>query len=551
MTAGTGAPHRPAPRREPPGRATHGHRWWRPRDLPRCPAPAEILERLTPRTIRWRLTLLYSALFMVAGAALLGFTYLLVSRAEPSTTVGSAVGPGLPAGDDGFPAPAPPTLTMYAEALRADQLHQLLVEAGVALAVMTVASVALGRFMAGRVLAPLRTMTAAARRISADNLRQRLAAPGPEDELKAMADTFDDVLGRLEGAFEAQKQFVANASHELRTPLTLQQAIVDVALADPGASVESLRAACLRVRAAGQEQARLIDALLTLARSQRGLQRSEFVDLAAVVRGLLPKGAVVDGGSRPGEVPADGSGNGEVPGARSRGDGGPEDGTASSDGPEHGGPRVRADLARAPVLGDPQLIERLVVNLTDNAVRHNSPENGEGWVRLWTGTEAGRPVLRIDNSGPVIPRDQVAGLFQPFRRLGAGRTLPHPRPRARGKGHQRDGLGLGLSIVTAVATAHGGTVEAWPRPGGGLTVKVTFPPCAAPPVPRPGPSEAPAFRPGPPDAAASRAGPSAGLTSRIGPSDGDASGVRFADGSRPGAFVTPGTDRQGVGPAGD
>ncbi|MET7985939.1 MULTISPECIES: ATP-binding protein [unclassified Streptomyces] len=421
-----------------------------------------------PRSIRWRLTLLYSALFMAAGAALLGFTYLLASRAAPSTAVGSSVAPGLPGGD-GY-TPDPPTLTMYAEALRADQLHQLLVEAGIALAVMTFASVALGRLMAGRVLAPLRTMTAAARRISADNLGQRLAVPGPEDELKAMADTFDVVLGRLEGAFEAQKQFVANASHELRTPLTLQQAIVDVALADPAASVESLRAACLRVRAAGQEQARLIDALLTLARSQRGLQRREFTDLAELVRGRLPDGAEVDTGSR-----------GEGPQVRA-GLGSQEEGPhlgAGLGSPDEG-PHVRADLGHAPVLGDPQLIERLVVNLTDNAVRHNNPDGERSWVRLWTGTEAGRPVLWIDNSGPVIPRDQVAGLFQPFRRLGADRTRPHTRTRPRGKGPSREGLGLGLSIVTAVATAHGGTVEAWPRPLGGLSVRVTFPPCAVP-----------------------------------------------------------------------
>jgi signal transduction histidine kinase len=408
---------------------------------------------------------------------------------------------------------------MYAEALRVDQLHQLLVEAGIALAVMTVASVALGRFMAGRVLAPLRTMTAAARRISADNLRQRLAVPGPEDELKAMADTFDDVLGRLEGAFEAQKQFVANASHELRTPLTLQQAIVDVALADPGASVESLRAACLRVRAAGQEQARLIDALLTLARSQRGLQRREFIDLAEMVREWFPDGAVVDGGGEPTGGP-EGAGPG---GDRAEGDG------SAHGGPEGAGPRVRAHLDSALLLGDPQLIERLVANLADNAVRHNTQENGDSWVRLWTGTEAGRPVLRIDNTGPVIPRDQVAGLFQPFRRLGAERTRTHPRPRPHGKGPHREGLGLGLSVVTAVATAHGGTVEAWPRPRGGLTVRVTFPPCA-PPVPPPGPGAAPA----------SRVRSSDGPASRARRPDGQATHARPADGRAPGVLETPG-----------
>ncbi|MER5380723.1 ATP-binding protein [Streptomyces sp. NPDC002688] len=531
---------------------------------PNRPAPYGVRWQLAPRSIRWRLTLLYSALFMVAGAALLGFTYLLASRSKPSTAVGSSVESGLPAGS-AFPSPDPPTLTMYAEALRADQLHQLLVEAGIALAVMTVASVALGRLMAGRVLAPLRTMTAAARRISADNLRQRLAVPGPEDELKAMADTFDDVLGRLEGAFEAQKQFVANASHELRTPLTLQQAIVDVALADPGASVESLRAACLRVRVAGQEQARLIDALLTLARSQRGLQRAEFVDLAEMVRGRLPDGAVVAGGSADGtgssgeveggEAASGGGEDGEVPSrgtgeGRGTGDGcgagdgevpssGVEDGGVSSGGVEDRGPRVRADLGFAPVLGDPQLIERLVVNLTDNAVRHNSPENGESWVRLWTGTEEGRPVLRIDNTGPVIPRDQVAGLFQPFRRLGAERTHTQPRPRTRGKGHQRDGLGLGLSIVTAVATAHGGTVEAWPRPQGGLTVRVTFPPCA-PPVPRPGPADGHAYRPRPADGPASRVRPADRSAPCTRPTEGPACSASPGGAHPPGAFGTPG-----------
>ncbi|MFD5077065.1 sensor histidine kinase [Streptomyces sp. NPDC058371] len=375
-----------------------------------------------PRSIRLRLTLLYSALFVVAGALLLGFTYLLASQSKPSVATGSFEGPGMP-GSAGPTTPEPPVLTMYAEALRADQLHQLLVEAGIALGVMTVASVALGWLMAGRVLAPLRTMTAAARRISADNLGQRLAVPGPDDELKAMADTFDDVLARLEGAFEAQKQFVANASHELRTPLTLQQTIVDVTLADPDASVETLRAACLRVRAAGQEQERLIDALLTLARGQQGLQKREFVDLATLVRERLPAG----------------------------------------------GPRVEARLEPAPVWGDPHLIERLVVNLTDNAVRHNHPDGEGSWISVWTGTDDGRPGLRVTNSGPVIPPERAAGLFQPFRRLGAERV------------RSRDGLGLGLSIVAAVTAAHGGRVAARPRPQGGLTVEVSLPRGMPPP----------------------------------------------------------------------
>jgi signal transduction histidine kinase len=381
-----------------------------------------VLPGWVPRSIRWRLAFLYSALFVVAGALLLGFVYVLAAHAAPgSRTISSVEGPGL-AGAGSVQA-APATISAVAEIMRRDQLHDLLVEAAVALAVMALASLALGWLMAGRVLSPLRAMTATARRISADNLHERLAVPGPEDELKAVADTFDDVLARLEAAFEAQKQFVANASHELRTPLTLQQTVIDVTLADPEASEEALRAALLRVRAAGQEQERLIDALLTLARSQRGLERREFVDLTAIVRERLPDS----------------------------------------------GCRVVARLEPAPVLGDPQLIERLVVNLTENAVRHNLPAGQDGWVSVWTGLDpTGRPGLRIENSGPLIPPDQAAGLFQPFCRLGPARI------------RRRDGLGLGMSIVAAVCAAHGGRVRARTRPTGGLVVEVVLPPAGAP-----------------------------------------------------------------------
>ncbi|MEU6145337.1 ATP-binding protein [Streptomyces sp. NPDC047081] len=374
-----------------------------------------------PRSIRWRLTLIYTALFVVAGAMLLGFTYFLAASSQGGHAASTEGSGSAPAPEDGTSAPAgldPPTLHAVVEAVREDQLRSLLIEAGIALAVMVVLSVALGWLMSGRVLAPLRTMTAAARRISADNLHERLAVTGPEDELKAMADTFDAVLARLEGAFEAQQRFVANASHELRTPLTLQQAVVDVTLADPDASADELRAALARVRSAGQEQERLIDALLTLARSQRGLERRESVDLAEVVRARLPEGGV----------------------------------------------KVAARLEPAVVYGDPQLIERLVVNLTDNAVRHNLPVGEGGWVSVWTGVDAaGAAGLRIENSGPVIPADQAAGLFQPFRRLGPDRV------------RKRDGLGLGMSIVAAVVAAHGGRVLARTRAAGGLTVEVCLP----------------------------------------------------------------------------
>ncbi len=403
-----------------------------------------LLRRLHgPRTVRWRLTLLYSALFVAAGALLLTFVYLLAqTTGGVSATSGEStrlVG--------GVPGVNAPTLTAVAQAARSDQLHQLVVYAVIALALMTVASLALGWLMAGRVLSPLRTMTASARRISADNLHARLAMPGPDDELKAMADTFDAVLARLEGAFEAQKQFVANASHELRTPLTLQQAIVDVTLADPDASAQILRAALARVRAAGQEQERLIDALLTLARSQRGLEVREFVDLAAVVRDRLPEVDLSEANLSDANL---------------------ADGSLSDARLSDAALRVEVRLESAPVLGDPQLIERLVVNLTDNAVRHNLPLGEGSWVSVWTGLDAsGRPGLRIENSGPVITADQAAGLFEPFRRLGAERVGK--------RDGRRDGLGLGMSIVAAVVAAHGGRVCARTRPQGGLVVEVSLP----------------------------------------------------------------------------
>ncbi|MEV0931073.1 sensor histidine kinase [Streptomyces phaeochromogenes] len=380
-----------------------------------------------PQSIRWRLTLVYSGLFVVAGAVLLALTYALMSEHGERALV---TRPDVPPAGAGAPA-VQGYVREQLVAQRSDQLHQLFVESVVALGVMALASLVLGWLVAGRVLAPLRSMTGAVRRISADALHRRLAVAGPADELKDLADTFDDLLARLEGAFEAQRRFVANASHELRTPLTLQQAVIDVALADPGADAETLRAACLRVRAAGQEQERLIEALLTLACSQRGVPEREFVDLAVVAGELLPDGR---------------------------------------------GPRVSAELSPAALVGDPQLIGRLVSNLVENAVRHNVPSGEGGWVSVWTGVVDGRASLRVVNSGPVVPGDQVGVLFEPFRRVGAERV--------RARGRAREGSGLGLSIVAAIAAAHGGVVEARARGEGGLWVEVVFPP--PPPLPVPG-----------------------------------------------------------------
>ncbi|MGY0491446.1 sensor histidine kinase [Streptomyces sp. WG-D5] len=372
-------------------------------------------------SVRWRLTLLYSGLFVLAGGVLLAFVYALVARTPDWSRVRSGVRSTdavVPPHVDGPALRA--VVEQSLEAQREGQLHRLLIESGIALGLMALASLVLGWLVAGRVLAPLRTMTHKVRRISADDLHQRLAVGGPRDELGDLADTFDALLARLEGAFEAQKRFVANASHELRTPITFQQAVVDVALDDPDATAQTLRAACRRVRTAAEEQERIIEALLMLARSQRGLETREYVDLADVVRDVL---ASVGGG---------------VP--------------------------VRAALDRAPLLGDRRLVERLVGNLVDNAVQHNSTDLQGRWVAVSTQWRDGLATLHVHNSGPHVPADQVDSLFEPFRRLGAERT------------RRREGLGLGLSIVAAVARAHGGHVRA--RPGGtdgGLRVEVGFP----------------------------------------------------------------------------
>jgi signal transduction histidine kinase len=274
-------------------------------------------------------------------------------------------------------------------------------------------------------------MTAATRQISEDDLHQRLAMPGPGDELKDLADTIDGLLARLQAAFDAQRQFAANASHELRTPLTLERTLLEVALADPGATAATLRSACEEVLVANQEQEQLIEALLTLARSQRGLDHREPFDLADVTTRVLD--------------------------ARGR--------QAAAQGV-----RINATLGPAPATGDPGLAERLVANLTDNALRYNGPG---GRVDVSTGTRNGHAVLRVANTGPAVPADQVQRLLQPFQRLRPDRT------------GEPGGSGLGLSIVAAIAKAHGAVINARPGHDGGLDLEVTFAaPAASQDIPR-------------------------------------------------------------------
>jgi signal transduction histidine kinase len=303
---------------------------------------------------------------------------------------------------------------------RGADLHRLEIESGIALAIMTIVAAALGWVVAGRVLRPLRTITAATQQISEASLHHRLAMTGPRDELRMLAATIDGVLERLEGAFDAQRRFVANASHELRTPLTATRALLEMALSDPHATVETFRDTCRQALDEGEQQERLIDALLALAHGQRGIDQREVIDLAAVTRDVLEA---------------------HEPSAAAAG--------------------VGLDVSLKPALisGDRRLIERLVSNLVENAIRHNS---ANGVLQTRVEALAGQAMLRITNTGPAVPPEELERLLQPFQRLLPDRV-----------GHG-DGAGLGLSIVAAIATAHEAALDIRPRTAGGLEVEVRF-----------------------------------------------------------------------------
>jgi signal transduction histidine kinase len=402
----------------------------RPPDLSRLGVMPRLLPRLLPRTVRLRLTLLYGALFGTSGAVLLAITYLLVRSTGGLVLVrnGPAEPFEVPSGGTSFgTGDIPPHLQGLAQQLRDQaerqreaELHQLLVQSGIALAIMIVISIALGWLVAGRVLRPLRTITATVREISARNLHERLAIEGPRDELKDLADTVDGLLSRLETAVNAQKRFVANAAHELRTPLTLEHALLEETLTDRRATLATFRSTSERLLAISEQQGRLLEALLTLAGSERSLDRREPFDLSVLTQRVL-----------------------------------------RAVGPEIDrlGLQIEKTLAPAPTSGDPALAERLVANLVDNAIRYNTA----GRVEIATGTSADRAFLAIANTGPVIPPAQVDRLFEPFHRLG-DRT-------AHSDGHH----GLGLSIVRAIAAAHDATLTSAARPEGGLAVRVSFP----------------------------------------------------------------------------
>ncbi|MBQ1000062.1 MULTISPECIES: HAMP domain-containing sensor histidine kinase [Streptomyces] len=384
-------------------------------------------------TIRIRLTLLYGGMFLIAGILLLSIIYLLAAQAlrtgnEPlfkivqfqSLKVTSNNCPGIATSDL--------SLAEFNDAINACMDHErkaaldnLLSRSLLALLGLAVIAFAFGYAMAGRVLSPLGRITRTARAVAGSDLSRRIELDGPDDELKELADTFDEMLERLQRAFTAQQRFVGNASHELRTPLAINRTLLEVHLSDPGAPVE-LQQLGKTLLATNERSEQLVEGLLLLARSENQIIERKPVDLAEVAEQAVDqvhteadaKGVTIQGERRP-----------------------------------------------AVIQGNGVLLERIALNLVQNAVRYNVPEGG--WVEVTTDVQHGQAVLVVTNTGPVVPAYEIDNLFEPFRRLRTERT-----------GSDK-GVGLGLSIVRSVARAHGGHIAAEPREGGGLVMRVTFP----------------------------------------------------------------------------
>jgi signal transduction histidine kinase len=393
----------------------------------------KLIRRLTPQKVRTRLTLLYALMFLAAGSSLLAVTYALLADRLPAPSnaaLKASSNPRLLV----LCKQQPPSSTVLAQCKQAfaagaraatrnqrDQtLNSLLVASLIGLGATTVVSAGLGWILSGRALRPIRAMTDTAKRASAEHLGERLALAGPRDELKELADTFDEMLERLDRAFASQQRFVANAAHELRTPLTAMRTSIEVTLSKPTRTPEQLEAMAARIRRGIQRAEATVEALLALATSEQDPATNESVDLA----------------------------------------------TATEDAIDTAAPtiaelnlKVDATLNTAPITGDPALLERMIANLVENAVRHNLPG---GWISVQTATSNGHALFQIANSGPQVPEDSVPALFEPFQR--AEERLNPTR-----------GIGLGLSIAQAISQAHGATITAHSRPEGGLDVAVRLP----------------------------------------------------------------------------
>ena len=375
-------------------------------------------------SVRSRLTLLYASLFALGGAALVLVIYLLVAHTLHDAT--ASIPPGIQQQITQCDSRAQNAATgaiqkcagLYANGVQAGAaaaLAHLLAYSLLSLAGVTLLAVAAGWIAAGRILRPVHRLTAAARAAGEQDLSQRIALQGPRDELRELADTFDAMLERLDRAFTSQRQFIANASHELRTPLTVMRTAMDVVLAKPEPTREELVSMTGEVRQAAAHCERLIEALLVLARNDQARALTVPLDLAAVAEDAL-EGRTADGIT------------------------------------------TTTTLAEAPVTGDQVLLERLVANLVDNAERYNL---ADGTISISTTTDNRTSLVRVVNTGPVVPPDQVDRLFLPFTRLD-DRT-------------RHDGFGLGLALVSSITAVHGGTVDATAMPAGGLDITIRLP----------------------------------------------------------------------------
>lgn len=418
--------------------------------------PIEVLRRVRLRLpVRTRLTGLYMAASLGIGSTLLTVVYLVVQHGGEASTRRMIKGSVTLVGPSSALSTQPPR-EVYVKPLAGGQLtaddlsrikaavrgqtmdetlHRLLVVSGISIAVLTVITMLAGWWLSGRALRPLDRITATARALSSRTLHERIALQGPDDELKHLADTFDGMLDRLELAFESQRRFVANASHELRTPLAIQRAALEIGLADPAsADVAQVREELL---AANRRTVELIDGLLLLARSDRGLSQRVPVDLAELGQRVLAEH---------------------------------EDAAAAR------GVQLSGRFSPVTVSGDPVLVGQLLANLVDNAIRYND-DRGRVRITVRASSEpartgsgpAGEAVIEVANTGVRVPAEEASRLLEPFYRAGGERTGSAP------------GAGLGLSIVRSIALAHGGSAVVTAQPDGGLTVRIGLPVAVAGP----------------------------------------------------------------------
>jgi signal transduction histidine kinase len=396
-------------------------------------APSVVGRRLWPRRVRARLAVFYAILFLLAGLALLALTYALVAavalpRAAPPTKLLTPQEQVLAR----LCKPLPTSPSLLARCIhfidtvgagpraRGDALAALRIASAIGLGILAIAAAGLGWLASGRALRPVRSITEAARRASELRLGQRLALTGPDDEFKELADTFDVMLERLDAAFTSQKRFVANAAHELRTPLTAMRTAIEVTLSKPTRTPEQLEAMAVRVKRSVQQAEATVEALLALATSELGPTTEQEIDLATAAEDAL-------------------------------------DATRPAIEQRH----LEVDAALEPThaRGDRVLLERMIANLLENAVRHNHPG---GWISIRTIQHSDSAVFEIANTGPSVPAEQIPTLFEPFART-------------KQRLNSSDGVGLGLSIASAIARAHKATITGRPRPGGGLEMSVTIP----------------------------------------------------------------------------